>query len=177
MAKLKKSLNSSTFVQPINRRPILPKPEFWQPDPSLSTSTTISKLADFHTFKTFPFNIHVICGKGFPPAMHFNKPDPPSRSWRSGDTKMKYGSRLPCRVDAWIFGLEIIEDDKGSANGSSSSSSRISRAGSSKSELEKISELRHEWIKNSKNVLLIKLFCFYSDFDETWWSCSTHLNS
>ena len=46
------------------------------------------------------------------------------------------------------------------------------RAGSSKSELAKISELTNKWIKNSKNVLLIKLFCFYSDFDETWWSCS-----
>ena len=33
-------------------------------------------------------------------------------------------------------------------------------AGSSKSELAKISELKNKWIKNSKNVLLIKLFCF-----------------
>ena len=40
-------------------------------------------------------------------------------------------------------------------------------AGSSKSELAKISELRNKWIKNSKFVLLMKLFCFYSDFDET----------
>ena len=48
------------------------------------------------------------------------------------------------------------------------------RARSSKSELSKISELTNRWIKNSKNVLLIKLFCFYSDCDETWWSCNTH---
>ena len=26
-----------------------------------------------------------------------------------------------------------------------------------------------------KNLLLKKLFCFSSDFDETWWSCSTHV--
>ena len=45
------------------------------------------------------------------------------------------------------------------------------RAGSSKSELRKISELRNKWVKNSKNVLLVKLFCFYSDFDENWWGC------
>ena len=37
---------------------------------------------------------------------------------------------------------------------------QASRAGSSKSEFAKISELRNKWIKNSKNVLLIKLFCF-----------------
>ena len=24
------------------------------------------------------------------------------------------------------------------------------------------------------NVFLIKLFCFSSDFNETWWNCSTH---
>ena len=35
------------------------------------------------------------------------------------------------------------------------------------------------WKKNvsclfTKNVLLIKFFCFWSDFDETWWDCSTH---
>ena len=47
------------------------------------------------------------------------------------------------------------------------------RAGSSKSELAKICELRNKWIKNSKNVLFIKLFCFQSNFDETWWSWST----
>ena len=43
-----------------------------------------------------------------------------------------------------------------------------SRAGSSKTELAKISELTNKGIKNLKNVLLIKLFCFYSDCDETW---------
>ena len=26
----------------------------------------------------------------------------------------------------------------------------------------------------NKNGLLIKLFCFWSYFDETWWDCSTH---
>ena len=26
----------------------------------------------------------------------------------------------------------------------------------------------------TENGLLIKLFCFSSDFDETWWNCSTH---
>ena len=30
------------------------------------------------------------------------------------------------------------------------------------------------WNSEQKNVLLIKLFCFSSDFDETWWNCSTH---
>ena len=28
------------------------------------------------------------------------------------------------------------------------------------------------WNSEQKNGLLIKLFCFSSDFDETWWSCS-----
>ena len=28
------------------------------------------------------------------------------------------------------------------------------------------------WNSEEKNGLLIKLFCFSSDFDETWWSCS-----
>ena len=28
----------------------------------------------------------------------------------------------------------------------------------------------------TKNVLLIKIFCFWSDFDETLWDCSTHFN-
>ena len=28
------------------------------------------------------------------------------------------------------------------------------------------------WNSEQKNRLLIKLFCFSSDFDETWWSCS-----
>ena len=28
------------------------------------------------------------------------------------------------------------------------------------------------WNSDQKNRLLIKLFCFSSDFDETWWSCS-----
>ena len=27
------------------------------------------------------------------------------------------------------------------------------------------------WNSEQKNGLLIKLFCFSSDFDETWWSC------
>ena len=48
-----------------------------------------------------------------------------------------------------------------------------SRAGSFKSELAKISELRNKWFKNTKNGPLINLFCFSSNFDETWWSCST----
>ena len=30
------------------------------------------------------------------------------------------------------------------------------------------------WNSEQKNGLLIKLFCFSSDFVETWWSCSTH---
>ena len=30
------------------------------------------------------------------------------------------------------------------------------------------------WNSEHKNGLLIKLFCFSSDFDETWWNCSTH---
>ena len=30
------------------------------------------------------------------------------------------------------------------------------------------------WNSEQKNGLLIKLFCFSSDFDETWWNCSTH---
>ena len=30
------------------------------------------------------------------------------------------------------------------------------------------------WNYEQKNMLLIKLFCFSSDFDETWWNCSTH---
>ena len=30
------------------------------------------------------------------------------------------------------------------------------------------------WNSEEKNGLLIKLFCFSSDFDETWWNCSTH---
>ena len=41
-------------------------------------------------------------------------------------------------------------------------------AKSFKSELAKISELRNKCIKNSKNGLLINLFGFSSDFDETW---------
>ena len=45
------------------------------------------------------------------------------------------------------------------------------RAESFKSELAKISELRNKWIKNSKNGLLLNLFGFSSDFDETLWSC------
>ena len=28
------------------------------------------------------------------------------------------------------------------------------------------------WKSEQKNGLLIKCFCFSSDFDETWWSCS-----
>ena len=30
------------------------------------------------------------------------------------------------------------------------------------------------WNSEQKNGLLIKLFCFSSDFDETWWNGSTH---
>ena len=30
------------------------------------------------------------------------------------------------------------------------------------------------WNSVQKNRLLIKLSCFSSDFDETWWNCSTH---
>ena len=30
------------------------------------------------------------------------------------------------------------------------------------------------WNSEQKNRLLINLLCFSSDFDETWWSCSTH---
>ena len=30
------------------------------------------------------------------------------------------------------------------------------------------------WNSEQKNGLLIKLFCFSSDFDDTWWNCSTH---
>ena len=30
------------------------------------------------------------------------------------------------------------------------------------------------WKTHVLNGLLIKLFCLSSDFDETWWSCSTH---
>ena len=30
------------------------------------------------------------------------------------------------------------------------------------------------WNSEQKNGLLIKLFCFSSDFDETWWNCSTY---
>ena len=26
----------------------------------------------------------------------------------------------------------------------------------------------------TKNILLINFFCFWSDFDENWWDCSTH---
>ena len=32
----------------------------------------------------------------------------------------------------------------------------------------------HFEILNWKNLLKIKLFCFSSNFDATWWSCSTH---
>ena len=31
------------------------------------------------------------------------------------------------------------------------------------------------WNSEEKNGLLINLFCFSSDFDETWWSCSTQV--
>ena len=31
------------------------------------------------------------------------------------------------------------------------------------------------WNSEQKNGLLMKLFCFSSDFDETWWSCSYSL--
>ena len=51
---------------------------------------------------------------------------------------------------------------------------RLLWAESFKSELAKISELRNKWIKNSKNGLLLNLFGFSSDFDETCWSFSTH---
>ena len=30
------------------------------------------------------------------------------------------------------------------------------------------------WNSEQKNRLLIKLFCFSFDFDETWWNCSIH---
>ena len=30
------------------------------------------------------------------------------------------------------------------------------------------------WNFEQKNGLLIKLFCFLSNFDESWWNCSTH---
>ena len=30
------------------------------------------------------------------------------------------------------------------------------------------------WNSEQKNGLLMKLFCFSSDFDETWWNSSTH---
>ena len=30
------------------------------------------------------------------------------------------------------------------------------------------------WNSEPKKLLKIKLFCFSSDFDATWWSCSTH---
>ena len=30
------------------------------------------------------------------------------------------------------------------------------------------------WNSEQKNGLIIKLFCFSSDFDETWWNCRTH---
>ena len=30
------------------------------------------------------------------------------------------------------------------------------------------------WNSEQKNELMIKLFCFSSDFDETWWNCSRH---